>query len=139
MTLLDRLKELKEPSREVDEAIIAICFPAWGKAEPPYYAPHCVGDEPIYWHAPDWLYKQPCPKLTASIDAAVALVEKMLPGAFREMTGPRRYLNIPTPVPAKFRSEIFHDAGSAVAWHDHEPIALLIALLTKLKENKSNG
>lgn len=124
MTLLDRLKELKGPSREVDAEIARlICWSPTGVIP--------AGGAPSYWYSDGF----GLPTYTASIDAAVALVEKMLPGAFREMTGPRRYLNIPTPVPAKFRSEILHDAGSAVAWHDHEPIALLIALLTALDDN----
>ena len=77
--LLARVQKATGPDREIDVAIMAACF-EWAKAEPPYYAPHCVGDEPIYWHAPSWLRKRPCPELTGSIDAALALVERVLPG-----------------------------------------------------------
>ena len=76
--LLERVQNATGLDRDVDVAIMAACFD-WAKAEPPYYAPHLLGDEPIYWHAPNWLQKRPCPNLTDSIDAAVALVGRVLP------------------------------------------------------------
>lgn len=80
--LIEALQAAEGPSRELDVAILAVCFPEWAKPEPPFYAPHCVGDEPIYFHAPNWMRKRECPELTASLDAATALVERLLPGAF---------------------------------------------------------
>lgn len=77
--LLSRLQGLTAPDREVDALIMGACF-EWAKPEPPYLAPHCVGDQPIYWHAPEPYYKRPAPELTASLDAVVALCERVLPG-----------------------------------------------------------
>jgi len=80
--LIARMEALTEPSREVDAEIMAACFD-WAKNEPQYLAYYCVGDEdPIYFHAPigSPYQKNPPPKLTASLDAAVALAERVLPG-----------------------------------------------------------
>lgn len=76
-TLLDliaRLEAATGPDRDTDLVIMQVLFP-----ECAMYFPLCQGDEPVFWHGP--FAKQECPKLTASIDAAVALIERVLPGA----------------------------------------------------------
>jgi hypothetical protein len=80
--LLSRLEGLTAPDREADALIMARCFPEWAEIGEPYLSPQCIGDEPIYWHAPtDSPYrKMPVPELTASLDATVALCERVLPG-----------------------------------------------------------
>ena len=55
------------PSRELDVAIARSAWP-----QPTRYAPHCVGEESIFWGDP--FYKQPCPEFTESFDAALRLV-----------------------------------------------------------------
>ena len=71
--LIEKLRGLKGPDREVDAEIIRALYPDIGEC-----APLCDGDEPIFWHEP--YYKQPCPRLTASLDAVTALIERDLPG-----------------------------------------------------------
>ena len=39
------------------------------------------------------------PRWTVSLDAAVDLCEAKLPGAWIDLRGPRKYLNLPSPVP----------------------------------------
>lgn len=65
------------------------------------------------------------PRLTASLDAALALVERVRPGSWIELTGPRKYLNIPSPVPNYWRAEC-----GAIGWGASPALALLAALLT---------
>jgi len=71
--LRERVRKAEGPDRELDEAICLGVFPDLRPA-----APHCVGDDPIFWDEP--FYKKRPPKLTASIDAAVALVGQAAPG-----------------------------------------------------------
>jgi len=58
-------------SRELDAEIVMFCYPDIGAP-----APHCAGDEPIFWHEP--YRKKPVPKLTTSLDAAVAFAVAVL-------------------------------------------------------------
>ena len=80
-----------------------------------------------------WLFGAALSGRLESLGAAIALVERMLPGAYREASGPRKYLNIPTPVPAKFRAEILANRGGFVGWHEREPIALLLAMFRAIE------
>ena len=140
--LLERVQNATGPDRDVDVAIMATCFD-WAKAEPPYYAPHCVGDEPIYWHAPNWLQKRPCPELTASMDAALALVERVLPGwkvslyighltGAKDGSGSRAELFSPKK-PKRISATDWKWMKVAVCYHAHTPaLAILAALLMAL-------
>ncbi|MFZ5674261.1 MAG: hypothetical protein ACOZAM_14970 [Pseudomonadota bacterium] len=73
--LLSRLESGSGADKELDLAIATMAFPEAGPC-----TPLCEGNEPIFWHSP--LYKQPCPTYTSSLDAALSLVERMLPGSF---------------------------------------------------------
>lgn len=128
--LIERVGNLTGPSPEVDDVIYKALRPV----------EDAESFRALYEIDPDayWYWMSPF-KYTASLDAAVALVERCLPGAYRETTGPRRYLNIPTPVPARFRAEILHDEVSATAWHDREPIALVLALLRALQSQEAGN
>lgn len=122
--LLSRLQGLTAPDREVDALIMGACF-EWAKPEPPYLAPHCVGDQPIYWHAPEPYYKRPAPELTASLDAVVALCERVLPGwdGF-------------APINATGEAWVWPSGGMSRGHRANGPtpaIALLIAILTALE------
>lgn len=70
-----------------------------------------------------------CPAYTGSSDAA--LPEEV--GAYIEVTGPRKYLNIPTTVPNYWRVEmIFGNSppyNTVVAWAATEPLARRAASL----------
>lgn len=68
-------------------------------------------------------------KLTSSLDAAVTLVPE---GAWRETNGPRRYLNIPTPVPNYWHCEISlwkPTYGDFHGWAATEAMAICAASL----------
>lgn len=67
--LIEKLRDLKGPDREVDIAIVKALYPFIGEC-----SPLCADDEPIFWREP--FYKQPCPPLTASLDAVTALIER---------------------------------------------------------------
>ena len=79
--LIAALKSATGPDRELDVQVMALAFD-WAKPESPYYSPHCVGDEPIYWQARNTAYyKQPCPHFTGSIDAIVKAIKVKWPEA----------------------------------------------------------
>lgn len=71
------------------------------------------------------------PAFTASLDASLALVERLRPGAYVELSGPRKYLNIPTPVPNRWCAQIV-EPGHRGGWGATAPLALLAALLKAL-------
>jgi hypothetical protein len=66
-------------------------------------------------------------EFTSSLDRALALVKRVLPGAWIELSGPRKYLHIPTPVPNYWRAEC-----GCVGWGATPALALLAALLKAL-------
>ncbi|MCX2697870.1 hypothetical protein [Ochrobactrum chromiisoli] len=83
MTLIDRLSKLDGPDREVD-AEICILFQYGGKNSEGALN---VRTDPEWGDDDDLLYEldgDPCcaqiPKLTASVDAALALAERVFPG-----------------------------------------------------------
>jgi hypothetical protein len=67
LALAERVEKAEVPDRELDVAIVRALHPGIGP-----YEPHCVGEEPIFWHDP--YRKTLCPKFTASVDAALTLV-----------------------------------------------------------------
>jgi len=73
--LLERVKAAKAPDREIDADIMAANF-KWAQRGLPYLGALCIGDEPVYWHAPDPWYKREVPELTGSIDAIVTLIHE---------------------------------------------------------------
>ena len=73
--LIRRLEKAIGPDRELDVAIVYALYPNIGQ-----YQPQCVGDDPIFWHEP--YRKQPAPRFTESVDAAMTLIPK---GAFWEL------------------------------------------------------
>jgi hypothetical protein len=69
-TILEIAKKCEHadgPSRDLDVSIAYALHPDIGN-----YQPHCPGEEPIFWNDP--YRKQPCPKFTASFDAAASLI-----------------------------------------------------------------
>lgn len=67
LELAARVEKAEGPVRELDVAIAQAVWP-----QLTHYAPHCRGEEPIFWDDP--FRKQPCPYFTASIDLALTLV-----------------------------------------------------------------
>ncbi len=65
---------------------------------------------------------------TQSIDAALTLVPK---DSWIEIKGPRKYLNIPTPVPAAWSAEVsrWDHEGQGVGWAATPALALCAAAL----------
>ena len=131
--LIERLEAATGPDQELDATIVAHLNNASVRRYPPQtdFGPgarwqfwsldgaHFLGNES----------KFPVPPLTASLDAALALVERVRPGAWIEVSGPRKYLNIPTPSPGRWRAE----ADDGIGWGATPAIALLIALLRTLE------
>lgn len=73
IALAERVEALSGPCRETDVLIIQALHTDIGPCEP-----HCAGETPIFWNDP--LYKKPCPPLTTSVDAVLALIETKRPG-----------------------------------------------------------
>ena len=131
--LIERLEAATGPDRELDAAIVAHFNNASVRRYPPQtdFGP---GARWQFWsrdgaHFLGSESKFPVPPLTASLDAALALVERVRPGAWIEMSGPRKYLNIPAPVPNRWRVEV----DERIGWGSTLAIALLIALLRTLE------
>jgi hypothetical protein len=80
-----------------------------------------------------------CPSYTASLDAALALCERVRPGAWIMLSGPRKYLNIPTPVPNYWLAVVDVFPPQARGWGATLPLALLAALLRTLIEDKTDA
>lgn len=76
--LLERVKKCEGPDRELDAAILEGLF-EWADRTKDYNLRTYPGEEPIYMHAPGPYRKNPAPCLTASTDAALGLVERVLP------------------------------------------------------------
>ena len=77
-SLIEKLRGLKGPDREVDVAIVQAIYPRIGQC-----TSHCVGDDPIFWREP--YYKEKCPPLTASLDAVTALIMREMPKCLCDM------------------------------------------------------
>lgn len=71
-----------------------------------------------------------------SLDAALALVERVRPKAWIEINGPRKYLNIPTPVPNYWKAIVapWEDKTEGVGWAAAPAAALIAALLKSTSE-----
>lgn len=90
-----------------------------------YHAPDAPGRRRL-WEKRDWWRADGWP-ITASIDAAYALVGGVRPDAYIELSGPRKYLHIPTPVPNYWRAALWAD-NSSEGWGDTPALALVAAL-----------
>lgn len=152
-TLIEKLEAAEGPSRELD-AEVAVALAGWewhGGGEPREFQ-RFAG----HWKKPGeegygTLEGQLCkcaesgnsepPPYTSSLDAAVALVERLLPGAWRETSGPRAYLNIPKAVPNYWRATVQpwgpKNANTA-GWGATEPLAILAALLKALEAREES-
>lgn len=119
MTLIDRLKELKGPSREVDAEITRALA---GSTTDHWYT---FGEE----HITD----ETCAPFTASLDATTALFQKMLPDCIWELQGGGD--DSEGVATLNLRHSIVQETGATPA------ISLLIALLTALEHEggRSNG
>lgn len=88
---------------------------------------------------PDWMVVSETQrvrpaKYTTSLDAVAALAERVLPGHYTEVSGPRKYLNIPTPVPNYWKCVLSsgqHGFSGVdwIAWAPTECAARLAAIL----------
>lgn len=77
--------------------------------------------------------------LRGSLDAALGLVERVLPGSCVTLHGPFSSINIPSPVPNFCWAEIIHSMPGALSprgWGATLPLALLTALLKAVEEKK---
>lgn len=72
-TLIERLRAAEGGSRELDIAVCLACFPS---LRPPME--YVKGEPKLFFDEP--FYKQEPPHVTTSLDAAIALAGRMLPG-----------------------------------------------------------
>lgn len=129
--------EAGETGRELDAEIFVAL--GWVPSE----AALVGGTEPILMVThPDHVGGTHTPlKITTSLDAIAALTERVLPGHYIEVSGPRKYLNIPTPVPNYWKAVLSsgqHGFSGVdwIAWAPTEPAARLAALLRALAEKE---
>lgn len=80
------------------------------------------------YHYEWWRDRAGPSNFTHSLDAAVTLVPA---GAWREISGPRRYLNIPSPVPNYWRAEVttWEPRRESRGWGSTEAMSICAAAL----------
>lgn len=124
-TLISALEQAKEPSRELDMAII-----------------DALGRDPREWGEPHQRgYDPKATYFTASLDAKLPNEDQ----GYWEITGARRYLEIPTSVPNRWRAEFwpYADKGLAkasyIGWGATEAVARRIAALKALQAGEKMG
>ncbi|NML11287.1 hypothetical protein HHL08_14220 [Sphingobium sp. AR-3-1] len=78
------------------------------------------------------------PAYTASIDAAMTLVP---PDSWHEIKGPRKYLNIPSPVPNYWSAHLarWNHEGDAMGWGATPALALTAAALRARAQSQGDG
>ena len=138
--IIERLEKAEGPDRNLDWLIAEAALGATRRDRMKGF----IGEQPIWQYTvgtSSGSESVMIPAYTVSLDAAITLVERMLPGNFREISGPRKYLNIPSPVPARFRAEITTDAwfDSYVGWGQSAPTALLIAMFKALEAREETN
>lgn len=84
-----------------------------------------------YWFHDDSHQWLGCTQFTLSIDAALTLVPE---GLWHEIKGPRRYLNIPSPVPNYWSAHLsaFDHTGDRMGWGATPALAICAAALRAL-------
>lgn len=107
---------------------------------------YIVGDdEPSVFHAERLgiANKSDVPAYSASVDAALSLIERVLKDPHHTLSGPAKYLNIPTPIPNYWWAEIVHDFPGKTGrrgWGAAPALALLAALLeAKIMEAENDA
>lgn len=79
-----------------------------------------------------------CRPVTASLDAAIGLVERVLPDAYRASGRTGLYPGmIPGSSPYAYWAEVGDWGSPSRAGHDREPIALLLALFRALEAQEA--
>lgn len=110
--IIARLTAATGPDRDLDRIIeCSVWF------DTPQHIPLAIRDK---WNAKPF---------TASVDACLALIERVLPGAYRATTVLRQLPYTGT----RFRCEILDDSANGTGAHNCEPLALLLALFRALE------
>jgi hypothetical protein len=116
--LIERLEAAAGPDREIDKAIFAYLGYTWRAMD--YWS----ADSTKMWSGPVFL--------TYSIDAALALVERLLPGIFWVIgQGKTNSVEKLFGCQLLFGTEEIIGSGES----DHAPLAILLALLKALQES----
>lgn len=120
-TLREKLQALSEPSREVDAELFLILTPpsdgAW-RVQRPGWLTNDDREGSAQW----------CPHFTASIDAALALVERMLPG-WQWLVGRNE-------IEPKGTCYLLHARKHSYGSAPTPALAILLALLDAIGENE---
>ena len=130
--LLRKLSEATGPDRELDALVwCAVYHPE----SVPFYDGAMLrfsadGKPPF-----DFVHDDKIKSYTSSVDVVLYLVTAKLPGAWIDITGPRKFLIIPTPVPNYWRAIIEASGGpdETIGWGATPALALCIALLKALE------
>ncbi len=130
--LIERVKAATGPDRELDCRIAyELDFEVEGMAAPfrSYCDVHDLkwGDIARHANSPQSILSHNLPRFTASIDAALALVERLLPGW--NYTFSRGHCELRHPK---------HRAKDVQAFGKTTPLAILAALLSSLKETSND-
>lgn len=145
--LRERIKAATGPDRKIDCEIEAAIIhrERFVVVPPPFYDPEryfCNPDPSVDWIGYDLL--NTAPRYTASIDAALALVERMLPGwkwgvsSIAVRTGEKTAEGYPR-YGEGFRAHVTAVSAlrpmPSIGEAPTAPLAILLALLTALQEN----
>lgn len=151
--LLERVENASGPDREIDAEIArafgfdmwSVCLGDWlyGKPWREHMRPDERGadtdeqlDAPFRWFVridqAGLLVGEDLPAYTASVDAALELAEGVLPGCWIEISGPRKSINIPRPVPNFWKcslDDFSKNECSHVGWAATLPLSLCAAII----------
>lgn len=125
--LLERVEAASGPDRELDADITDLLNPlgaTWRRNPPGEYVYTYV--DKLGWG------KNPEP-YTASLDAALALCERVLPGVWRDISGPNPNIAPHKGKPFVVTIECGGPRKRVSAWGTSEALALLSALLKALR------
>lgn len=116
--LLERIRAADGPDRELDEQL-ALAIGGWKQSEDSHYTESPEGLD-YYYPSEHW------PHYTASIDAALALVTKLLPGRWWVLNSGLEAGSATCLIDAGKPFETHNDHGAT------PPLAILASLLTAL-------
>lgn len=131
LALADRVEALSGPCRETDALIHLACRPFPERAYGQKNGLRPKGSPEL--SRVDFLKQGHAPPYTASIDSAMSLVGS---DTWVEIKGPRKYLNIPTPVPNVWSANVsrWNHEGQATGWGATPALALTSASLRAIGE-----
>lgn len=142
--ILERVEGASGPDRELEcriwcaiEGHTFYMLMAPGRSNSSWSFSYVVkGDQLPTWRDPT-IY---VPRYTESFDAALALSRSKFPEyCYLDLSGPRRYLNIPTPVPNRWRCQLDTNDSTVDGWGFNAALSICAALLRALIQKENGG